>query len=163
MDIASSTLALFAAWPADWVILSGIAALFALECFKYGSNRTSAIAIAMPVCFLIAQWLPTTFITDTVARELVQPIYLASMFAVVFVGVYLLAYRMVFSFNSTGSVLQALLCGGAAAVIIVVVWIQTPGLKDLWQFSPQITYLFVESYRAWWLVGGYVALAFALG
>ena len=164
MDLATSTLTQFSQWPMDWALLGIFAALLALESFSSGSTRTSAISLAFPIAFVITGWLPATFGTNVLAEHISTPYLQASLFTIVLIGIYVVIHRMIYSFGSAGgSVVNSILHGLSTALIIMVFWIQTPGLKDLWVFSPQIQLIFGEAYRAWWLAGSFAALAYTRG
>src|SRR5262249_39920484 len=146
-------------WSVDWPILGLIAALLSLESFSSGSTRTSSISIAFPIAWIIFQWLPATFLFATVLGQLATPQAQGAVFGLVFIGVYFVVHRMLFAFGSgSGDVPQALIAGIATTVIVLVFWIQTPGLKELWQFGSQVQLVFNESVRAWWLIGAFAAL-----
>lgn len=164
MDIPASTAALFGGWPIDWPILGLIAALLSLESFSSGSTRTSTISIAFPITFLIFQWLPNTFIANTVMNQLVTPAALSAVFGILFIALYFVIHRMLFSFGSSGGdVPQALISGVATTIILTVFWIQTPGLMNLWHLGPQVQLVFNETVRAWWLLGAFAVLAYTRG
>ncbi len=158
------SLALFLQWPIDWIILAVIAAILTLESFKSGSARTSALSMTLPISFLISQWLPNTFVVGTVVQQLTQPIMFAGVFIIVFIGIFFLLYRILFSYGSGGGgIMQALICGIATTIILVVFWIQTPGIREMWRFGPQVQFLFGQEFRAWWVTASFIALAFARG
>ena len=164
MDLATSTFAQLSQWPMDWALLGIFAALLALESFSSGSTRTSTVSLAFPISFVIAGWLPTTFITNTVVQHVSTPLLQAGLFLVVFSGIFFVIYRMIFSFGSAGgSVVNSILHGLSATIIVIVFWIQTPGLKELWQFGPQVQLVFGEAFRAWWLAGSFAVLAYTRG
>jgi len=164
MDIPTSTVALFSGWPVDWPILGLIAALLSLESFSSGSTRTSSISIAFPLTSIIFQWLPGTFLASAVMTQLTTPGAQSALFGLVFIGMYFVIHRMIFAFGSgSGDVPQSLISGIATTIIMVVFWIQTPGLKELWQLGPQVQLVFNESVRAWWLIGAFAALAYTRG
>jgi hypothetical protein len=164
MDIPTSTVALLSGWSVDWPILGLIAALFALESFSSGSTRTSSISIAFPITFIIYQWLPNTFLLATVFEQLTTPAAKGALFGLLFIAIYFVVHRMLFSFGSSGGdVPQALISGIATTVIVLVFWIQTPGLMDLWHFGSQVQLVFNESVRTWWLLACFATLAYTRG
>ncbi len=165
MDIASSSIiATFLQWPIDWPLFGLAASLFALESYSFGSTRSSSVAIAFPLAFLAMLWLPTAFLFNMVMPQLIEPVPQSALFALVFIGFYFLVHRVIFAYGSGSSdILRSLISGVATAIIIIVFWIQTPGLRDLWQFGPQIQMVFGESLRVWWLTGVFAALAYTRG
>lgn len=164
MDVPTSTVAMFSTWPMDWPILGLIAAILALEAFSSGSTRTSSISIAMPLAFLVVSWLPVTFLFSSVMPLLSDTNSQSAVFALVFVGMFLIVHRMLFSFGSGGGdVPQAIISGVATTIVIVVFWLQVPGLKELWPFGEQVHLIFGESLRVWWLAGAFAALAYTRG
>ena len=164
MNIPEAVVPLIRDWPLDWLILIFFAVALSLEGFRSGSTRASAIAAAFPLSFLVTQWLPNTFFIGTIVQQLTDPMAFAGVFAVVFIGMYILLNRILFSFASaSGNVATAFICGFSATLIIVMIWIQAPGLRELWRFGPQVQLVFGEAYRAWWFILAYAAIAFARG
>jgi hypothetical protein len=164
MDIPTSTVALLSGFSADWPILGLIAALLSLESFSSGSTRTSSVSIAFPIAAILFQWVPTTFLVSAVMTQLSTPAAQSAAFGLLFIAMYFIINRMIYAYGSGGGdVPQALISGIATTIIMTVFWIQTPGLKDLWHFGPQIQLVFNESVRAWWLLGSFAVLAYTRG
>ncbi|MBI4090795.1 MAG: hypothetical protein HY422_02120, partial [Candidatus Komeilibacteria bacterium] len=59
-----------------------------------------------------------------------------------------------------GLTIQAAIAGVAAAGVVVTMWVATPPLQSLWQFGPQVQEIFGETYRFFWLISAFAALAF---
>ena len=59
--------------------------------------------------------------------------------------------------------LQSLLSGIAATLILLLVWLQVPSLDSIWHFSDEIRMLFGEAYRLLWLILAFLLMAFAAG
>jgi hypothetical protein len=164
MDVSTTSMAIINGWPIDWPILGLVAAILGLESFSSGSTRTSTISIAMPITFIITAWLPSTFLITAVMSQLTSPQALAAIFGLVFIAVYFVIHRMLFSFGSSGGdVPQALISGIATTIIVLIFWIQTPGLEEMWTFGTHVQLIFNESVRAWWLMGAFAALAYTRG
>jgi hypothetical protein len=164
MDLGTSSAALFGGLPADWPILILVAAILSLESFSSGSTRTNAISIAFPITSTLFWWLPSTFLAAAVMSQLTTTPALSAIFGLLFIGIYFVIHRMIFSFGSSGGdVPQAMISGIATTIIIVVFWLQTPGLSDLWRFGDQVQLVFNESVRAWWLIGALATLAYTRG
>ncbi len=164
MGSSTDALGMFLNWPVDWPIIGLIAALLALEAFSSGSVRTSTISISFPLTFLIMQWLPNTFLFSSAMEQLTSKEAQSAVFGLIFIGMYFMIHRMIFSFGSAGGdVPEAVISGVATAIILVIIWIQTPGLKDLWQFHSQVQLVFNETVRVWWLIGAFAALAYTRG
>ena len=68
-------------------------------------------------------------------------------------------HRSIFAFSNGLAPLQALITGIASAIVLVVIWLQVPGLEAVWAFGSQVQAVFGEAYRFWWLAGSYIALA----
>jgi len=162
--LVSTTTALLSAWPVDWPILGLIAALLSLESFSSGSTRTSAISIAAPISWVVYQWLSSTFLFTAVMSQLTTVSAQSAVFGLIFIAMYFIVHRMIFSFGSGGGdVPQSLIAGFATTIILLIFWLQTPPLLELWKFGPQVQLIFNESVRAWWLAGAFAALAYTRG
>lgn len=147
----------------DWILFSVLVALFALESFRSGSARAATFAISLPLSLIALQWLSSSFIVGNILHEYVKnsPLQLG-VFAILFALFFFLTYRIVGSpGGGNGGVLPAVISGFSATVVLMAVWPLIPGLAGYWQFADSLSLLFGESYRAWWLIGSYVALAFA--
>lgn len=157
------TATLMAHWPISWIIVVAIFAFFAFDSYRAGISRTTAVALALPLSLICAQLFPQTYFLGAFATPLNTPTLHAAIIGVFFVLLYLLIIRMVDSFGGGGGgVLSALLAGAGTTVILIAVWTQSPVLSSLWQLAP-LPAFFAESYRLFWLMGGYTAIAFARG
>ena len=86
----------------------------------------------------------------------------ATLFGILFVAFFIITYRIIGSYGMTGAFpVQATLGGIAAAIIVLVFWLQIPALDTLWHFGPQVQAVFAEKYRLLWIIGAFLALAFA--
>lgn len=153
---------LFNVWPVDWIIILAVVVFIAFDAFRSGGTRAASLALSLPVTVLTLNALSTAAFLNGLITQFSTPLLQALLFAVLFVPLYIFTYRIIGSWGvSGGAPIEALITGLAATVILLVVWLSIPALDGLWHFGPQIQYIFSESYRFWWLLASYAALAFA--
>lgn len=164
MDLHSVT-GIFTGIPIDWIILGVLGVIVAIDSLRSGIGRACAMALALPVAVLLYSLVEKTAVLGTVSALSSTPMAQAITFAVIAVVCYLLVRRMALEYveSGTGEPVQALLAGAAATVVFIIAWQQVPALQSLWHLSPQVSAIFSESYRLIWLLGAYLALAFARG
>lgn len=150
----------FTHWPTDWIIIGAAVALIALDALRSGSARAAALALSLPATMLLLNALPKAFLAGPFAAGLKSPTEQLFIFAVIFVALYFATHRIIFTFSDGGGVIQALIAGLAATIVLVVVWLQVPSLETLWHFGDQVQLVFGEAYRFWWLLVAYLGLAF---
>jgi hypothetical protein len=154
----------FGSLPLDWIVLSVIVIVVALDSLRSGIGRALAVSVALPLTYLLFTLADSAFLTW--AQGLFStPFMQVAVFAALFVAVYVLVRRMGLDYvdSGMGEPVQAILAGVATAVVFVCIWLQEPVLGNLWQMSGQIVTAFSEQFRLWWLLGAYAALAFARG
>ena len=157
---ATALSSVFANWPTNWIILGFIAVVIAAECLRAGTNRAVSLAHALPLAFLILSALPSAALLGGVLEKAQTPMVQAIILLVLVALAYILTYRILgFYSDSSGQPLQSLLTGVATTAILVVLWLQVPGLTSLWHFGDQVQAVFGEAYRFWWLLGSYITLA----
>ena len=151
--------------PFDYIVLGGIVVVIGADSIRSGVGRACALAAALPIALLLYSLLGKALLIGTIAALTASAISQTITFGVIVVLAYLLVRRMGLEYldGGMGEPIQAVLAGGAVAVVFAVVWLQLPALNSFWHFKPQISALFAESYRLWWLIGAYTALAFARG
>jgi len=163
MEALGSATSLFSAMPMDWLILGGLIILIALDSLRSGVGRALTIALALPLVYLLFTLVPMSILGggDLLASTAAQ----AGLFGALFVAMFFLVRRMGLDYmdSGAGEPLQAIIAGGAVAVIVACIWLQVPVLSDSWALSDQLSTVFAESYRLIWLAGAYAALAFARG
>lgn len=155
----------FTGVPYDWFAIGGFLLLIALDSLRSGIGRACAIALALPMATLLYALVPSTVGLGAVSVLNASPnMQLATFGAIAFIT-YLIVRRIALEYieSGTGEPIQALLAGGAATAVLIVVWMQLPMTGDIWQLSAKIQGVFSEQYRLFWLAGSYVALAFARG
>lgn len=149
-------------WPTYWIIIGAIAVFIAFDTLRNGGTRATTLALALPAALFVLEALPKALFIGGVANQFSTPVMQAVLFGIVFIALYLLVYRIVGLYStSSGAPIEALMTGLAVSVILLVVWLQVPGLDSLWHFGSQVQAVFGEAYRFWWLAASYLALAFA--
>ncbi len=151
---------IFSHWPVDWFIIGAVAAFLALDALRSGSARAASLAVSLPVTLFVLEALPKALFVGPMIAGLTSPSEQLIIFVVLFVATYIATHRIIFTFSGGGGVIQALIAGIAAAAVLVVVWLQVPGLQSIWHFGDQVQAIFGEAYRFWWLVLAYAGLAF---
>lgn len=160
MNLDSIT-SFFVSIPVDWMIIGGFALLAALDCVRSGARRVSQLSLAFPLSALLMQSLPGVYILGDIASQFSTPLMQALILGILFVALYLFLGRIGLSWGGeAGQPIQAALAGVAATGIVVTMWVATPSLQSLWQFGPQVQEVFGETYRFFWLIGAFAALAF---
>jgi len=156
-----SVLGIFTNIPVDWAILAVSAIFAAFDVVRNGAKRVSMLALALPATVLLISALSNDAILGPLSKQFSTPVLQAVLFAIILTVMYVLAGRLGISYGGeSGQPLQALLGGLAVTAILVCIWVTTPALQSVWHFGPQVQEIFGESYRFWWILGSYGALAF---
>lgn len=158
MDVSSLS-SIVTHWPMDWIFIFAFAVITALDAMRTGPARATALVLSLPASLLVMQQLPQAFILGGLFAQFTAPVAQLVIFAAIAVFLYIATHRLIFTFSNSLGPIQALLTGLAAAAVLIVVWLQVPGLNAVWDFGDQVQTVFGEAYRFWWLVVSYVALA----
>jgi len=158
MDLSSIS-SLFTHWPTDWILIGAFAVFAALDAMRTGPARAAALSLSLPVALLLLQELPKAFLVGSASTQLASSLAQVGVFVALAVVMYFVVYRIIFAFSNGLGPIQALLAGLAAAIVLVVVWLQVPALDSVWHFGDQVQAVFGTAYRFWWLIGSYIALA----
>ncbi|OGJ58112.1 hypothetical protein A2635_03070 [Candidatus Peribacteria bacterium RIFCSPHIGHO2_01_FULL_51_9] len=149
-------------WPLDWLVLGLFAATVAIDAMRGGTRRAATLSLAAPLAAMLYLNLANTAWIGTSLTSLQFPGAKAALFAAIFVLLFILIYRIVPSAFGSGSFpLQAILAALSATIILAVVWQEVPALVALYPVSPWVHTLFGAPHSLYWLVGSYLALAFA--
>ena len=164
MEILRSVQSFFTGLPMDRIILGVIVIVIALDSLRSGIGRAISLSIAMPMGLFLYS-LADTAVLNWAGGLFSTPFMQAAVFGAIVVGMYLLVRRMGLEYvdSGMGAPVQALLAGAAVTVVFACIWLHEPALGDIWTLSPQVQMVFSEAYRLWWLLGAYIALAFARG
>ena len=150
---------LFTHWPTDWILIGAFAVFAALDAMRTGPARATALVLSLPASLLVMGQFPEAFLLGPVFAQFTAPVAQAAIFGAISVFLYIATYRLIFTFSNGTGPIQSLIVGLAAAAVLLIVWLQVPGLDALWHFGSQVQTVFGEAYRFWWLVGSYVVLA----
>lgn len=151
----------FSSVPTDWLILGVFAILAAFDILRNGARRASTAALALPVALLLFVTTENTVFIGEIVRQFSTPVLQAVLIGILFAAMYVAIARIGLSWGSeAGQTIQAAVGGVALTAIIATLWLATPALQEVWQFGPQVQEIFGESYRFFWLLGSYAALAF---
>ena len=154
--------AIFRSIPIDWLILGGLAFVGGFEFIRDGSRRSAALALALPIALLLFLALGEAAVLGSITDGMETAYAQALFFGALVVIAYILVLRVGLSYGGARSQpIQAAVAGVALTIIALCIWLQTPALDTLWHFGAQVQSLFAEQYRFWWLLGAYIALAFA--
>lgn len=164
MNLDAAT-ALFSGIPYDWIALGFLAILIALDSLRSGIGRACAISLALPVSLILYLLIEKTVGLNNIALLDSSPAAKLVTFGVIALGTYLLVRRIALEYveSGRGEPIQALLAGAAATAVLIVVWLQLPMTTEVWGLTGTIQAIFAEQYRFIWLLGSYLALAFARG
>ena len=156
---------MFTGIPIDWIILGALVVLIALDSLRSGIGRACAIALALPLAFVLYSQFQKAFFVSQIEILFTNQLAQAGVFILLSLAAYILVRRMASDYidSGTGEPIQALLAGGAATIVCIVIYLQVPVFDSLWHLSDRVQAVFSESYRLWWLLGAYIGLAFARG
>ena len=146
-------------WPIDWILIGAFAAFAALDGIRSGPTRATSLMLSLPAALLLVANLPDALFIGALVAQFSTPLAHAGVFAIVTAVLFFVIHRSIFAFSNGLAPLQALIAGVAAAIVLVVVWLQVPGLEAVWNFGDQVQAVFGGAYRFWWLAGSYIALA----
>lgn len=151
----------FSGIPTDWLIIGAFAIFAAFEAFRGGAQRVSQIALALPIASLLFESISKTAILGGVLEQFSTPLIGTIVFFALVALIYVFIGRIGLSWGGGESgAMRAALAGVALTALVLIFWIQIPTPDSLWQFGPQVQTIFAESYRFWWLLASYAALAF---
>lgn len=150
--------------PLDYFVVGGIILIVAIDSLRNGIGRAAAIAVALVLTVVFHDLLAATAFLGSQSFLSTGMTAAGAVLALVIVS-YFLVRRMGLEFidGGMGQPIQAALASLAVTIVLIVTWLGIPALTDVWQFNAQIQALFSESYRLFWLLGAFAALAFARG
>ena len=156
-----SLISLYNAVPTDWMIIGAVAIFAAFDTLRSGARRTCTFAFALPVTYVLIGSVPQTVVLGGIAGQFSTPLLQAILFFIILAVIYVTVSRIGLSWGGeAGQTIQAALAGVAGTALLVVFWLQIPALSTLYHFGADAQNIFGESYRFFWIIGSYAALAF---
>jgi len=150
----------FTAIPADWLVLGALAIFAAFDIVRSGARRVCTLALAIPLGTVFFLASEKAMFIGGIISQFSGPVEAILLGVFVVVGYFLIARIGLSWGGESGQAIQAALGGVALAAILATIWVATPALQELWPFGASSREIFGESYRLWWLLGAYAALAY---
>lgn len=145
----------------DWVIIGLLIIILTATAIRWGTVRTCVIAVTMPVSAFLFSLISSSAIASSVSSNMNSPLMQSGIFIALLVFVYIMTYRMYRSFLGEGERLWlAFVAGLAASFVVIVVWIHTPALASIWEFSKQTQSIFGSLYALWWMIASLLLLGY---
>lgn len=147
--------------PVDWLILLFVFVVILIDALRSGTGRAAALSVALPLTIFVSDIAHHATILGTIlAKFSTQPMQ-ATIFGVLFCVVFFLTYRIMYAWGGAVVPPTVAIVGSLSATIIaLVMWLQVPALQLVWNFGPTIQSLFGTGYAFWWLISGFLLMAF---
>lgn len=137
----------------DWVIIGLLMIILVAAAVRWGTSRACVIAVTMPISTFLYSLMSESIGTSSLSSHLTSPLLQSLVFIGLLVFVYIMTHRMYRSYIGEGERFWlALLAGLATGLVVLVVWVHTPILASIWDFSAQTKGIFGPSYAFWWIV-----------
>ena len=149
--------------PLDWIVIGAFFIIVSADALRAGSTRASALSLSFPLAFVLFQMVPQTILLGSLTNSFSNWIEQAVIFAIIEAVLFVCFHQMFFAYDRYTSLFSAAIAGLAATVAVLVVWTEAPVLQSLWHFGPFIQAVFGSSYKFFWLIAAYFALAFVGG
>jgi hypothetical protein len=159
MDLQGAASAL-SGIPLDWIVIGAFFIIVLADALRAGSTRAAALSLSLPIAYFLYQMVSQTALLGSLTAPFSGEIAQAIIFAVIEAVLFVCCHQMFFSYDRSTSLFSAAIAGFAATAVVLVVWTETPVLQSLWHFGPVVGSIFGASYRFFWLIAAYFALAF---
>ena len=128
---------------------------------KWGTARACVVAVTMPVSAFMYSLINDSIGTSSIVSHFNFPITQSLEFIGIMVFVYIMTHRMYRSYAGEGERLWlAFLAGVATSAVVLVVWVHTPALGIIWEFSSQTKSVFGTNYAFWWMIISLLTLGY---
>jgi hypothetical protein len=146
-----------------WIVLLALAALAFFDSIRGGTARTTALALAFPLSYVLLQFIPSALFMGDIAKQFSSSVAQGVLAAIVLGVSFVLLYRLTDNFASDTGFLQALTGALGLMIMTALFWQLIPAFNTLWSPGAQFAAIFTEAYRLWWLLGSTVLLAVSRG
>ena len=137
----------------DWLIIGLLIIILVSVAVRWGTSRACVVAVTLPVSVFMFSLINDSVGTAAIVSHVTSPLMQSLVFLGILVFVYIMTYRMYRGYIGEGEGLWlAFLAGLATSFVVLVVWIHTPALGSIWEFSSQIKSVFGSSYAFWWMI-----------
>jgi hypothetical protein len=151
----------FAGIPIDWLIVGTTLVFFILGTLVRGTGYAVALALSLPIASTLFDAAGHAVVLGTIAQQFSMPLEQAVLFLLLTIILLICMYRICGTFDHSSSPLVAIITSVAVIIVVLVTWMQVVSLEALWRPGVQMESIFGESYRLYWLIGAYLALAFS--
>jgi hypothetical protein len=148
-------------WPTDWVIITAVMILVALESFRAGTTRAAVLTLTLPIALYMYEALEKAYLISPLIEKITLPYGKAAVFGVLFVGIFFFVSRIFSSFDVGSGAVPAVFSSVSSVVVFLLVWVQVPALQEVWKFGSSLDTAFGDPYRFFWALGALGLLAFA--
>jgi hypothetical protein len=156
-----SIIAFFEHIPTDWIILFAVTVFLAFDALRSGQARVKALALSLPISLVCYTGLAKTAYLGPVISQLSMPFAQSVIALGIIVLVFLITLKATNTWGQgSQQPVSALMSGIAAAIVLLVVWLQVPPLQDLWHFGPTVQAIFGTSLSLYWMLAAFLAFAF---
>lgn len=155
----------FTSIPLDWFIIGGIVVILAIDSLRSGIARAISLALSAALASFLFSLFDTALFLKDIAALNASPMAQAIIFIVLIIACFMLLRRMGIEHyeSGVGEPVQAILAAVAATAVLILVWVHSPELQGLYEFSGQIQSIFSDAYRFWWILGSFATLTFVRG
>lgn len=157
----SSVIPFFLHISPGWVALTVLAALAFFDSIRGGTARTSALALAFPLSYVLLQFVGSATLMSGISKQFSSSLA-QGLFAFLVLGIlFVLMYRVTESFGGDVGALSALSATLGLVILTALFWELIPAFNSLFSPGAQIAAVFGEAYRFWWFLAAAVLLAFS--
>lgn len=151
----------FTSLPIDGIAILVFGTIVLVDTLRSGASRAVALALGFTIATVLNPLIAAAFAIGPALAGFSQPRAQGIVFLVLAAVSTIIAYRISSKFSDdSGQPMLAIAAALATTAIILALWHMSPQLQGIWTFSAGIQAAFDPAYRFYWLILGYIALAF---